>query len=354
MRLVELAKEAGLPDGVLNVIHGAHDAVNYICDEPDIKAISFVGSNQAGEYIFARGTATGKRVQANLGAKNHATVLPDADREAAMNAIAGAAFGAAGQRCMALSCALFVGETQDWIPEIVERAEALKVNAGHVEGTDVGPMITPAAKERAERLIQTAEDEGATILLDGRNVSVEGYEAGNFLGPTVITNVTVRLSSLPCFFFLRVVCFLWCCSRHGECLTTSWVGSWQADMQCYKEEIFGPVLVCVNVDTLDDAIAFTNANPYGNGCALFTSNGAAARKYQYEIDVGQVGINVPIPVPLPFFSFTGSRASIRGDLNFYGKAGIEFFTQIKTIVSQWKYDEKEVSKVVRTSMPTME
>lgn len=317
MRLAELAQEAGLPNGVLNIIHGAHDAVNYICDEPEIKAISFVGGNAAGEHIFARGTATGKRVQANLGAKNHATVLPDADKDAAINAIAGAAFGAAGQRCMALSCALFIGETQEWIPEIVERARALKVNAGHIDGTDVGPMITAAAKERAENLIQSAVDQGATVALDGRGVTVEGYEGGHFLAPTVITDVT-------------------------------------ADMDCYNEEIFGPVLVCVNLNSLEEAIEFTNNNPYGNGCAIFTSSGAAARKYQHEIDVGQVGINVPIPVPLPFFSFTGSRASIRGDLNFYGKAGIEFFTQIKTITSQWKYDEKEMSKVVRTSMPTME
>jgi len=192
----------------------------------------------------------------------------------------------------------------------------LQVNAGHVDGTDIGPMITPQAKQRAEDLIQSAIDEGADVLLDGRGVVVPGYETGNFLGPTVIANAT-------------------------------------GDMQCYREEIFGPVLVCVNVDTLEEAIAFTNANPYGNGCALFTSNGGAARKYRHEIDVGQVGINVPIPVPLPFFSFTGSRASIRGDLNFYGKTGVQFFTNLKTVVSQWKFDETTVSKKATTAMPTM-
>lgn len=280
--LARLAQEAGLPDGVLQIVHGAHDTVNFICDAPSVRAISFVGGNGAGEYIFDRATKKGKRVQANLGAKNHATVMPDADKEATINALIGAAFGAAGQRCMALSTVLFVGESVNWLPEIVERARKLKCGAGVNSDTDVGPLISPEAKARAEGLIAAGIQDGATCLLDGRGVVVPGYEQGNFLGPTVLHNVDG-------------------CNR------------------AYTNEIFAPVLVTRAVDSLEEAIAFTNASPYGNGCAIFTQSGAAARKYQHEIDVGQVGINVPIPVPLPMFSFTGSRGSIRGDVHFYGK-----------------------------------
>lgn len=315
MYLAELAMQAGLPAGVTNVIHGAHDAVNFVCDHPSIKAISFVGGNKAGEHIFDRGTKNGKRVQANLGAKNHATILPDCDKDATLNALVGAAFGAAGQRCMALSVAVFVGNTKEWIPEIAERAKKLKVAPGHFPDSDIGPMISPEAKRRAEEIIEKSVKNGAKLVLDGRNPKVPaGFEKGNFLGPTIIQDVT-------------------------------------ADNIAYAEEIFGPVLVTVAVDTLDDAIAFINKSPYGNGTAIFTTSGAAARKYQHEIDVGQVGINVPIPVPLPMFSFTGSRASIRGDINFYGKGAIQFFTQIKTITSNWKY-VPEVTKL-STAMPTL-
>ena len=316
MMLAKLAQEAGLPDGVLNVIHGAHDCVNYICDAPDIKAISFVGGNTAGEHIFARGTATGKRVQSNMGAKNHATILPDADKEATLNALVGAAFGAAGQRCMALSYAIFVGSTKEWIPELVERVQKLKVGAGHEAGVDVGPLISKDAKARAIDLVNRGVEQGAELLLDGTNVVVEKYPNGNFVGPTVLGNV-----------------------KPGNV--------------AYDEEIFGPVLTLNTVDTLDDAINLTNSNPYGNGTAIFTQSGAAARKFQHEIDVGQVGINVPIPVPLPFFSFTGSRNSIRGDLNFYGKSGVHFYTQIKTITSNWAYDASKEAEKYGTVMPTM-
>ncbi|KAI9905328.1 hypothetical protein PsorP6_013547 [Peronosclerospora sorghi] len=311
--LARLAQEAGLPDGVLNVIHGAHDTVKFICDAPEIKAISFVGGNQAGEYIHARGSANGKRVQANLGAKNHAVIMPDCDKEQAVGALAGAAFGAAGQRCMALSVVVFVGKSKDWVHDIVQKAKEMKVNGGMELDTDVGPLITVAAKERAERLIQQGVDHGAEILLDGRKIKVPKYPNGNFVGPTVLNNVT-------------------------------------ADNPAYTEEIFAPVLVCTSVDTLDEAIALINRNPYGNGTSIFTSSGAAARKFQHEVDVGQVGINVPIPVPLPMFSFTGSRASIRGDLNFYGKAGINFYTQLKTVTSLWDYNEKTRYSAV---MPTL-
>jgi len=314
MLLAELAQEAGLPHGVLNVIHGAKDAVNFICDDPYIKAISFVGSGQAGKHIFARGTATGKRVQANLAAKNHAVILPDADKESTLNQLAAAAFGAAGQRCMALSMAVFVGEAKNWIPELVAKAKGLKLNVGTAAGTDVGPMISPAAKARAESIIAAGLKSGATLALDGRGAAVAGYEKGNFLGPTVLCDV-----------------------NPGN--------------PAYDEEIFGPVLSCTTVDSLEAAISLINANPYGNGTAIFTSSGAAARKFQFEVDVGQVGINLPIPVPLPMFSFTGSRASIIGDANFYGKSGVYFYTQVKTITSNWRYNEQALKLV--TAMPTL-
>ncbi|GBG24087.1 Methylmalonate-semialdehyde dehydrogenase acylating, mitochondrial [Hondaea fermentalgiana] len=313
IKLAELAQKAGVPDGALQMIHGAHDAVNFICDDPRIHAVSFVGSNRAGEYIYDRATKTGKRAQCNLGAKNHGTILPDADKEMALDALAGAGLGAAGQRCMALSVNIFVGEAQEWIPELVERAKKYKVGPGHEAGSDIGPVIDAAAKERIEHLITTAEEEGATILLDGRNHTVEGYEGGSYVGPTIISDVKPHHT-------------------------------------CYKEEIFGPVICVMKADTLDEAIAITNANPYGNGCSIFTQSGAAARKYQHEIDVGQVGINAPIPVPLPMFSFTGSRASIRGDLNFYGKAGVHFMTKLKTVTSSWPQSSMRWGAV----MPTMD
>lgn len=282
MMLVDMLREAGAPDGVVNVIHGAHEAVNFICDHPDIKAISFVGSDQAGQYIYERGSRHGKRVQANMGAKNHGVIMPDANKENTLNQLVGAAFGAAGQRCMALSTALFVGESANWIPDLVERAKKLKVNAGHIADADLGPVISPEAKNRINRLVQSGIDEGANCILDGRKIVVPGFEKGNFVGPTILTDVT-------------------------------------PSMECYREEIFGPVLVILKVDTLDDAINTINSNMYGNGTAIFTTNGATARKFTQEIDVGQVGVNVPIPVPLPMFSFTGSRGSFRGDTNFYGK-----------------------------------
>jgi len=314
MFLAGLTKEAGLPDGCLNVIHGAKRSVNFLCDNPHVKAISFVGGGQAGKHIHARATANGKRVQSNMAAKNHATILPDAAKERTLDALVGAAFGASGQRCMALSCAVFVGEAKNWIPELAERARKLKVSSGHIAGTDLGPLISKEAKDRISSLIQSGIDEGAKCVLDGRTVKFTDYPKGNFLGATILTDV-------------------------------------KPHMQCYKEEIFGPVLVCVTVDTLDEAIQLINKNPYGNGTAIFTKSGAAARKYQHEIDVGQVGINLPIPVPLPFFSFTGSRGSFLGSAHFYGKQGVSFFTQTKTITSMWKEDD--ISAGVATHMPIL-
>ncbi|XP_071962296.1 probable methylmalonate-semialdehyde/malonate-semialdehyde dehydrogenase [acylating], mitochondrial [Antedon mediterranea] len=315
MMLVEMAKEAGFPDGVVNVIHGQHDAVNFICDHPAIRAISFVGSDQAGKYIYERGSKNGKRVQANMGAKNHGVIMPDANKENTLNQLVGAAFGAAGQRCMALSTAVFVAEAKDWIPDLLERSKKLKVNSGDQPGADLGPVISPQAKDRICSLVQSGVDEGANLLLDGRNVSVPGYEKGNFVGPTILTDV-------------------------------------KPDMECYREEIFGPVLCVLTVDTLDEAVDLINNNRYGNGTAIFTTNGATARRYTEKIDVGQVGVNVPIPVPLPMFSFTGSRGSFMGDTNFYGKQGINFYTQIKTVTQLWKEEDVTHSRAA-VAMPVM-
>lgn len=302
MIMAEIAQKIGLPKGVFNIVHGGRDTVNFICDAPEIKTISFVGSNQAGEYIHERGTKNDKRVQSNMGAKNHALIMPDCQKESTLNMIAGASFGATGQRCMALPVAVFVGPSQAWIPELVEKANTLTVGQGMNTKADLGPMISKAALIRAEEIIADAEKEGATIVLDGRGVKVEGYPDGYWLGPTIIDNV-------------------------------------KPGMRAYDEEIFGPVISCVRVDTLEEGIELINNNPYGNGTAIFTQSGAVARKFQYEVDVGQVGINLPIPVPLPMFSFTGSRGSHRGGTHFYGKEGVKFFTQIKTITSNWKYDD---------------
>lgn len=297
--LAELATEAGLPNGVLNIVHGTDDILNAISDDDDIKAISFVGPNAAGAYIYSRALATGKRIQSNVGAKNRAVVLPDASMDATLNALVAAGFGAAGQKCMALSTVVFVGGISLWEDKLVERAKALKVNAGTEPDVDLGPVISKQAKEQICRLIQTAVESGAKLVLDGRNIVVPGYERGNFIGPTILSDVT-------------------------------------ADMECYKEEIFGPVLLCMQADSIEEAINIVNKNKYGNGASIFTTSGVAARKFQTEIEVGQVGINVPISVPYPFSLFTSSRPSFAGDLSFDGKAGLQFYTQIKTVTQQWK------------------
>jgi len=314
MALVELLQDAGVPNGVVNVIHGQHDAVNFICDHPDIRAISFVGGDAAGRHIHSRGSANGKRVQCNMGAKNHGVIMPDANKEATINALVGAAFGAAGQRCMALTTAVVVGEAQEWMSEVADRAAKLKVSAGIEADADLGPVISPQSKENINNLIQSAVDDGADLLIDGRDITVEEYPNGNFVGPTIINNMNT-------------------------------------DMKAYQTEIFGPVLCVLNVDTMDEAIDIINKNPYGNGTAIFTQNGAAARRFTNQIDVGQVGVNVPIPVPLSFMSFTGSRGSFLGDTHFYGKQGINFYTQTKTVTSMWRDDEAAGTKV-STAMPT--
>jgi malonate-semialdehyde dehydrogenase (acetylating)/methylmalonate-semialdehyde dehydrogenase len=312
MQLVELAIEAGVPKGVLNVVHGGKDVVDALCTHELVKAISFVGSTTVGTHVYRLGSEHGKRVQSMMGAKNHAVVLPDANREQTLNSLAGAGFGAAGQRCMATSVVVLVGASQQWLPDLVEKARTLKVNAGNEAGTDIGPVVSRAAKQRVLGLIEAGVKEGATLALDGRGVKVRGYEEGNFIGPTIFTDVTT-------------------------------------EMEIYRTEIFGPVLVVLSVPTLDDAIALVNRNPMGNGVGLFTQSGAAARKFQSEIDVGQVGINIPIPVPVPYFSFTGSRGSKLGDLGPYGKQVVQFYTQTKTVTARW-FDDATVNDGVNTTI----
>ena len=312
MLLAELALEAGIPPGVLNIIHGGKRSVDALCTHPDIVAVSFVGSTHVGTHVYNLASQHGKRVQCMMGAKNHAVVMPDASKEQSLNALVGATFGAAGQRCMATSVTVLVGEAQKWIPEIVAKAKTLKVNAGQEKGTDVGPVISKNAKNRILGLVEDGIKEGAKLELDGRAVKVSGYEKGNFIGPTIFSGVT-------------------------------------PGMKIYTNEIFGPVMVIVGVNTLDEAIELVNGNPFGNGTGIFTQSGAVARKFQNEIDVGQVGINVPIPVPVPFFSFTGSRGSKLGDLGPYGKQVVQFYTQTKTITSRW-FDDNATSGGVNTTI----
>jgi malonate-semialdehyde dehydrogenase (acetylating)/methylmalonate-semialdehyde dehydrogenase len=304
MRLVELAHEAGIPAGVLNMVHGGADVANQICDHPDIKALSFIGSTHVGTHIYNRAGAAGKRVQSMMGAKNHCVIMPDANRSQAINNVIGSCFGAAGQRCMANAVVVLVGEAKEWLPEMIERSKEMKVGPGTQRDADLGPLVSPQARDRVVSLIDAGVAEGATLALDGRNISVDGYPDGNFVGPTIFTDV-------------------------------------KPGMRIYSEEIFGPVMCVVCVDTLDDAIDFINANPNGNGTSIFTSSGWAARRYENDIDVGQVGINVPIPVPVAFFSFTGSRASKLGDLGPNGKQAIQFWTQTKTVTSRWFEPDNE-------------
>lgn len=298
MRLAELFEEAGAPKGVLQVVHGGKEQVDVLLTDPAIKAVSFVGSVPVGRYIYETGTRNMKRVQSFAGAKNHMVILPDADKNQVVKALVGASVGAAGQRCMAISVAVFVGEAQEWIPEVKEALAAVRPGAWNDKEASYGPIISKQAKQRVESLITRGEEEGAKLMLDGRNCTVDGLPDGNWVGPTLFAGV-------------------------------------KPDMDIYKEEIFGPVLSCMEVDTLEDAINLVNDSPYGNGTSIFTSSGGAARRYQHEIEVGQVGINVPIPVPLPFFSFTGWKGSFYGDQHAYGKQAVKFYTETKTITCRW-------------------
>ncbi|KAK4476937.1 hypothetical protein RD792_016106 [Penstemon davidsonii] len=298
VHLAELAMEAGLPYGVLNIVHGANDIIDAICDDDDIKAVSYVGSDAPGMYIHARASANSKRVQTNVGAKSHAVIMPDANIDATLSALVSAGFGSAVQRCTAISTIIFVGDSMSWEHKLVEHIMTLKVDAGTEPGVDIGPVISKQVKERISRVIQAFVDNGSRLLLDGRKIAVPKYELGNFVGPTILTDVT-------------------------------------ENMDCYK------------AGSLDEAIRIINRNKHGNGASIFTSSPATARKFQFEIESGQVGVNVAIPAPLPLFSFTGSKASFTGDINFFGKAGLQFYTHAKTVTQQWKdFSSSGVSSVV--------
>ena len=310
-RLVELFEEAGAPKGVLQVLHGNKEQVDFLLDHPDVRALSFVGSVPVAEYIYRRGTENGKRVQAFAGAKNHCVIMPDANKQQVINNLVGSSVGAAGQRCMAISVAVFVGAAKEWIPEVAEAIAKVRPGAWNDENAAYGPVISPQAKERVEALITQGEKEGAKLLVDGRNCEVDGLPKGNWVGPTVFSSVT-------------------------------------PDMEVYKTEIFGPVLCTTEVDSLDDALELVNNNPYGNGTSIFTASGAAARKYQHEVEVGQVGINIPIPVPLPFFSFTGWKRSFFGDLHAYGKQAVRFYSETKTVTARWF--ESDIDEVAGPNM----
>jgi len=298
MRLAELFEEAGAPKGVLQVVHGGKEQVDKLLTDPAIKAISFVGSVPVGRYIYETGTRNMKRVQSFAGAKNHMVIMPDADKRQVLNALVGASVGAAGQRCMAISVAVFVGEAQSWIPELKEAMAKVRPGAWNDSGASYGPVISAKAKDRIESLIARGEAQGARLELDGRGCTVDGLPNGHWVGPTLFTGVTT-------------------------------------EMDIYKEEIFGPVLSCMEVDSLGDAIELINNSPYGNGTSIFTNSGGAARRFQHEIEVGQVGVNIPIPVPLPFFSFTGWKGSFYGDQHAYGKQAVRFYTETKTVTSRW-------------------
>ena len=302
LRLAELFKEAGLPDGVFNVVHGDREAVDALLVHPDVRAISFVGSTPVARHIYETGTRHGKRVQALGGAKNHAIVLPDADLPFAIEAIIGAGYGSAGERCMAISVVVAVGDVADRLVDGLA-ARARKVTTGPGDGTDVemGPVITAAARDRITGLIDKGATEGAQLVVDGRGIRVPGHEKGWFVGPTLFDHV------LPA-------------------------------MTIYREEIFGPVLCVVRVESLEAALDLVNRNPYANGVALFTRSGYAARRFQEEVEVGMVGINVPIPVPMAFYSFGGWRSSLFGDLHVHGMDGVRFYTRGKAVTARWTDD----------------
>ena len=297
-RLVELLAEAGAPDGLVQVVHGGREQVEALLAHPDVRAVSFVGSAPVARAIYAGAAANGKRVQALAGAKNHLVILPDADKEQAIASLVGATCGAAGQRCMAISAAVLVGEAADWLDDLKKAMAAVRPGRWDDTGAGYGPQITRSARERILGCIERGKAEGARCILDGSGCEVPGYPDGNWVGPTLFAGVT-------------------------------------PDMSIYADEIFGPVLVTSEVDTLGDAIDLVNANPYGNGVSIFTSSGGAARRFQREIQVGQVGINLPIPVPLPFFSFTGWKDSFFGDQHVYGKEAVRFYTETKTVTARW-------------------
>ena len=296
--IAELAKKAGVPDGVLNLVHGDKVAVNRLLEHPDIKAISFVGSTPIARYIYETATRNGKRVQALGGAKNHMLVLPDADIAMAADAAVSAGYGAAGERCMAVSVVLAVGHVADpLIDAIRERIARIKVGPGNEPANEMGPLISREHRDRVASYLDAAVSEGASLPVDGRTDPAAGGK-GYFLGPSLIDNA-------------------------------------KPGMRCYDHEIFGPVLSVVRVDTYAQALQLINDNPFGNGTAIFTQNGGAARQFQFDVEVGMVGINVPIPVPVSYYSFGGWKSSLFGDLHMYGPEGIQFYTRSKVVTSRW-------------------
>ena len=313
IRMAELLKEAGLPDGVFNVVHGDKEAVDAILTHPGIKAVSFVGSTPIAKYVYSTAAAHGKRVQALGGAKNHAVVLPDADLEFTANALIGAGYGSAGERCMAISAIVAVGDIAEPLVKTLEKkARALKIGPG-TQDVDMGPLVTAAHRDRVRGFVDQGVAAGASCVVDGRGLAIAGHESGFFLGPSLFDYV-------------------------------------KPEMSIYQEEIFGPVLVVLRVKTLDEAIALVNSNPYGNGVAVFTNSGGAARHFENEVEVGMVGINVPIPVPMAFFSFGGWKASLFGDLHMHGVEGIQFNTRTKAVTARWPTDDVGPSAFM---MPTL-
>jgi malonate-semialdehyde dehydrogenase (acetylating)/methylmalonate-semialdehyde dehydrogenase len=304
--VARLWQEAGLPDGVFNVVNGGKEAVDALLDNDTLAAISFVGSTPIARYIHQRGTANGKRVQALGGAKNHAIVLPDADLEFASDHLVAAAFGSAGERCMAVSAAVAVGEGADALLETVtRRAMSVQVGPGRDPASEMGPVVTREAQRRIESLIGSGERQGARLALDGRGYAVAGHERGFFVGPTVIDEV-------------------------------------RPEMDVYREEIFGPVLSVVRAKTVDEAIKLINSNRYGNGTAIFTSSGEAARRFQRGVKVGMIGINVPIPVPMAYYSFGGWKDSLFGQSHIHGPEGVAFYTRAKVVTARWPHVEQPV------------
>jgi len=313
--MAELFKEAGLPDGVFNVVPGDREAVDALLEHPDVRAISFVGSTPVAKHIYETGARFGKRVQALGGAKNHAVVMPDADMDFAADALVGAAYGSAGERCMAISTVVAVGEAGDaLLPLLKDKAARLQVGRGEQAGIEMGPVISAAHRDRIVGLIDSGVAQGAELVLDGRGIKVAGHEAGFYVGPTLFDRVS-------------------------------------PEMEIYREEIFGPVLIVLRVASYEEAVAMIHANPYGNGTAIFTRSGHWARRFQHEIEVGMVGINVPIPVPMAFFSFGGWKASLFGDLHMHGMEGVYFYTRTKVVTSRWPAPAERMSNAM--TMPTL-
>ena len=315
IRLAELLMEAGAPAGVLNVVQGDKVAVDAILDHPDIKAVSFVGSSDIAQYVYSRGTAAGKRVQAMGGAKNHGIVLPDADIDQAVKDISGAAFGSAGERCMALPVVVPVGEktARAFREKMLAEIDTLKVGLSNDAAAQYGPVVTAAHRRRISDYIQMGVDEGAELLVDGRGFKLQGYEQGFFIGPSMFDKV-------------------------------------KPGMRTYIDEIFGPVLQIVRAESFEEAVALPSQHQYGNGVAIFTRNGRAAREFAAQVNVGMVGINVPIPVPVAYHSFGGWKRSAFGDANQHGMEGVRFYTKVKTITARWPEGAVEDSAFV---IPTM-